>query len=204
MDGEMSEEEHRDTDPAEALRCSVLTRMLALLRAQRWNYQTTHWQSQGGSSYGDHLLFQRLYEDRDEEIDSLAEKIVGLFGVDSDGEYHFDNLSQAEMTESWLQSWSVFECPFHRALQSEKDFQSFWAEGYKVLKDLGDMSLGLDDWLMSTASEHETNQYLLQQRVSQQHQARQASQKLTRVWFSSPSSQRRGRETREASDTESD
>ena len=40
----------------------ILQEVLGLLRGQYWNYWTTHWQVKGENYYGNHLLFQRLYE----------------------------------------------------------------------------------------------------------------------------------------------
>jgi DNA-binding ferritin-like protein len=52
----------------------VLSSLLAL-----W---ALHWQAKGQPFYGDHLLFERLYKARVEQIDSLAEVIAGHFGAD--------------------------------------------------------------------------------------------------------------------------
>src|SRR5260221_1323398 len=40
--------------------------------------QTHHWTASGDSFFGDHQLFQRLYERAIEDIDSIAEKVIGL------------------------------------------------------------------------------------------------------------------------------
>jgi len=194
----------KHTDQQKSLLREVLTDMLSLLQAQRWNYQTSHWQSQGEPFYGDHLMFQRLYESLDADIDGLAEKILGLLVMPGDDAYPFDNTTQATKLSQWLESWNVFDCPYKRSLQSERDMQTLWARGYEVLKDTGSLSLGLDDWVMSTASAHETNLYLLQQRMHAQDHMRKASQDLTRAWYLKPSSSRRGREFHAAEDKESD
>ena len=54
----------------------------ACLRAAHHLYWTRHWMAKGTPFYGDHLLFERLYEARVEEIDGLAELIAGLYGAD--------------------------------------------------------------------------------------------------------------------------
>ena len=41
-------------------------------------YQNLHWLSRGDSFYGDHLLFQRLYEKLGDESDQIAERAIGL------------------------------------------------------------------------------------------------------------------------------
>lgn len=53
----------------------------ACLRAAHHLYWTLHWQSKGSQFYGDHLLFERLYTARVEEIDGLAEVIAGHYGA---------------------------------------------------------------------------------------------------------------------------
>lgn len=54
---------------------------LGALRALYMIHQSHHWQSQGKTFYGDHLLFQRLYEGITPEIDQVAEKLIGLDGA---------------------------------------------------------------------------------------------------------------------------
>jgi DNA-binding ferritin-like protein len=53
---------------------NILLQLLAILRALQWSHQTAHWKVRGEPFYGDHLLFQKLYEAVGEEIDTLAEK----------------------------------------------------------------------------------------------------------------------------------
>lgn len=54
-----------------------LSALLAFLRAEAWIHQAHHWQTRGCSYYGDHLLFERLYNDAQGMVDGLAEKAVG-------------------------------------------------------------------------------------------------------------------------------
>ena len=63
-----------------SLKC--LLDLWAHLRAAHHVYWTLHWQSRGPTAYGDHLLFERLYSARIEEIDGLAEIIAGEYGSD--------------------------------------------------------------------------------------------------------------------------
>jgi DNA-binding ferritin-like protein len=132
----------------------ILQEILALLRAQYFNYWTSHWQSQGANYYGNHLLFQRLYEAIQEEIDTLAEKIVGYFGNE-----HVDNKIIMEKAKKWTDQWDGEIV--QRALKSEQDLQDALKTAYDKLDK--DKSLGLDDFLAATASAHETNLYLLGQ-----------------------------------------
>ena len=132
--------------------------LLAILRAQEMSYQTSHWQSSGMSYYGNHLLFQRLYESVGAEIDGIAEKMVGYLGAES------VNLApQAVKVATFAVAWSKIDCPFHRGLASEEQLQTATKAAYDGIKEIGAMTLGLDDFLMAMANAHETNAYLLQQ-----------------------------------------
>lgn len=130
---------------------------LALLRAQYHNYQESHWTAVGGNYYGNHLLFQRLYEGVQEEVDSVAEKSLALFPE------VIDTGKLQKMMCYWLERWRGISCPFHRGLMSEKDLQNVAKALYQSLEDAGMLSMGWDDMLMALANDHETNTYLLQQ-----------------------------------------
>lgn len=132
--------------------------MLAILRAQYLSYQTSHWQASGDSYYGNHLLFQRLYESVTAEIDGLAEKMVGFLGSEA---VHI--APQVQKIAAYATAWSEVSCPFHRGLASEKAAQEAFQSCYDKIKAAKAMTLGLDDFIMATANAHETNSYLLQQ-----------------------------------------
>ena len=61
---------------------SALLGLWASLRSAHHVYWTLHWQSRGAPYYGDHLLYQRLYEARVKEIDRVAEAIAAIYGSD--------------------------------------------------------------------------------------------------------------------------
>jgi len=136
----------------------MLQWLLGCLRAQYWSYQQAHWQVKGQSFYGDHLMFERLYESVQGQTDVLAEKMVAAYGPDA-----VDGLDLGAKFESFIRRWSDTDCLHKRGLLSEQDFQQICERVYKQLKSMGEMSLGMDDFLMATANEHETNQYLLRQ-----------------------------------------
>ena len=140
----------------------LLCNLLALLRAQSLSYQSSHWVVMGDSFYGDHLLFQRLYESVGDQIDQLAEKLVGYLGPQSVALAH-----QAPIIAQYSLRWAPIECNHRRGLQSERDCQDAIKLAYDGIKAAQAMTLGLDDWLMATANAHETNQYLLQQVLTQ-------------------------------------
>lgn len=65
----------------DALLVSLLD-LWASLRSAHHVYWTLHWQAKGAPYYGDHLLYQRLYEARVKEIDRVAEAVAALYGAD--------------------------------------------------------------------------------------------------------------------------
>lgn len=58
----------------------ALSYVWANLRAEHQLFWTYHWRSKGKDYYGDHLLYQRLYEARVAEIDRVAEVLMALGG----------------------------------------------------------------------------------------------------------------------------
>jgi DNA-binding ferritin-like protein len=138
----------------------MLGQLLAALRAMVWNYQTSHWQVSGDTFYGDHLLFERLYGTAHGEVDGLAEKMMGLFGKAA-----VEGAEQAWQMARIMQTLSEVGCPYQRGLQSEQRFQAMLSKARETLKELGQLSMGLDDLLPAMASAHDTHLYLLQQRL---------------------------------------
>lgn len=144
----------------------ILQGLLSLLRAQYWAYQNAHWETRGPNFYGSHLLFQRIYEGEEageapsiqDDVDGLAEKMVGIYGPEA-----VCSSTLISMTSKWIHRWEQIGDLHKRMLLSEVDFQRCVETTYDRLKAMDELSLGMDDWLMATASSHETNQYLLRQ-----------------------------------------
>ena len=107
--------------------CEAFQILLAVLRGAQWTFQSTHWQVFGESFYGDHLMFQRLYESLDDEIDTVAEKMVAMFGPTC-----VNPLEQSLMMVDWLSGWNQIECPIKRSLTVVRDIQ----ETLKIVKKL--------------------------------------------------------------------
>lgn len=53
------------------------------LRVEEMLFHVYHWRSKGADYYGDHLLYQRLYQDRALEIDRIGEVLIALGGAPS-------------------------------------------------------------------------------------------------------------------------
>lgn len=149
----------------------MLQWLLACLRSQYWSYQESHWQVKGATFYGDHLLFQRLYESVQKQVDTLAEKLVGKYGVDA-----VNGLDLGAKFEVFIRRWNETDCLHERGFLSEQDFQTLCQNVHRKLKEMGELSLGMDDFLMATANEHETNQYLLRQILRSKESAKMAAE----------------------------
>lgn len=145
----------------------LLIQLLSALRALHWSHWTSHWKSSGPISYQSHLLFERLYTGVVDEIDGLAEKIVGEYGPEALGD-----LSVMAGSARFLSGHEGGDL-VSRALQMETHLQTAIKTAYETLKANGELSLGMDDFLMALANSHETNVYLLRQNL------RTASQKVT-------------------------
>jgi DNA-binding ferritin-like protein len=134
--------------------CKILSAYVAFTRALYILHQQSHWEAQ---AYGDHLLFQRLYEDAQEISDDAAERAKGLCGdkVIFEGEEAI-----AKKFEPKIKTLSSL---LESSLEIEKAFQVVNQNTYDALKAKDMITLGLDDLLMSQASQGEVHIYLLQQ-----------------------------------------
>ncbi len=143
----------------------ILAHMLAMLRSAYILHQTSHWQASGPMFYGDHEMLKRIYESVEDEIDTLAEKMVAKYTGAV-----VDPIQQAEIINQHVQEMEQKSGgdPIMRAMVVEEDLQETFTNAYAHLKQSNTMSLGLDDFIMSVANNHETNVYLLRQRLQQQ------------------------------------
>lgn len=129
---------------------------LANLRAAYQIHQDGHWQVDGSSSYGQHLLLQRLYEETQDLADGFAERLVGM-GL------RIDEPDMAERIRSTVDVVSETDGCVHRSLSAVNYAIDGHAAAYDALKRAGTLTLGTDDLLMAQSNTLETHRYLLQQ-----------------------------------------
>lgn len=135
---------------------------VATLKAMALIHQHNHWTTNGEMFYSEHLLFERLYNSVLEDLDLAAEKYMGLFGDDV-----LVYTLQTELLSKVLSNYNKLESsPVEMSLAVEKDFIKFSNDAYKCFEEQGELSLGLDDMIMSIASNREEAVYLLQQSLS--------------------------------------
>lgn len=134
--------------------------LLASTNALALLYQTQHWKSSGQSQYGDHLLFQRLYEQTSLESDGIAEKIVGLSSEDL-----VDASLLSSMTDKFLLSVYVpAKDAASTSLAAEIKHVALLEHFSKLLDNEGLLTYGVDNMLGELADKHEENVYLLKMR----------------------------------------
>lgn len=137
----------------------VVNLYLATLQAIYTIHRHNHWTTKGSNFYGDHLLFQRLYEAAEANADLAAEKFIGLFGK---GKVDFS--MQNDLIHKIVKKYeSMSGNPSEVSLIAEKQFLKLSKEMYDLFKESDIMTLGLDDMIMSVASKSEEAVYLLQQ-----------------------------------------
>lgn len=130
---------------------------VALMRSISLVHQNHHWITKGENFYGNHLLFERIYKTADDDADLAAEKFIGLFGTDV-----LDLNLQAQMIGKIMGNFASGD-PIGTSLRIEKKFLDFSEKFYKMIKEEGKITLGLDDMIMAIASNRETSVYLLKQ-----------------------------------------
>jgi DNA-binding ferritin-like protein len=132
---------------------------VAALKAASIIHQLNHWTCKGDSFYGDHLLFERIYDSASDDIDKAAEKFIGLFGDEC-----VDYKLQTTLLNSLLDKYKDEE-PLQKSLNIEQNICDFTVQLYSCLEKCKKLTTGLDDTLSSICSNRETSIYLLKQRI---------------------------------------
>jgi DNA-binding ferritin-like protein len=141
---------------------NALLGVWAAIRAEHQLFWTYHWRSKGSSYYGDHLLWQRLYEARVQEIDRMAEVIMAIGGP-----------SAVDPMRSWVAVSDIIN-------RSEKLGATDAARGVALVADTlnridsanellgaGANTLAINNVLAGFADKHLEALYLLRQRAAQ-------------------------------------
>jgi len=141
--------------------CKIAALYIACLKGIAQIHRHNHWLTNGVEFYGDHLLFERLYDSALEDLDAAAEKFIGILG-----DKCLDYDLQTDLLHKVLLKYKNLEgSPAQMSLAVEKDFIKFSKVAYQTFEDEGSLTLGLDDMLMSIASSREESVYLLQQKL---------------------------------------
>jgi DNA-binding ferritin-like protein len=143
---------------------SVLLVHLKFLAAVHQNH---HWTAKGDPFYGDHLLFERLYGGTVGEIDSVAEKAVGLGNVSN-----VDLMLQTTQVLRLVQGYGMSQTipqPTElakRSLMAEMNFLATIMRLVESMNETGTLTRGLDNLIAGIEDQHEGHVFLLKQRCT--------------------------------------
>lgn len=145
------------------LRSKLLCELYSLLQAVYMQHQKSHLVAKGKSSYSDHLLFERLYSPLLGELDSIAERAIGLDSHDISLDH-----TLAKM-RIFVSMWSSEENDIRASYIAEE--KVLWLVGRirQLLEKEDQLTLGLEDLLGGIANQHEEHCYLLKQRLEEVH-----------------------------------
>jgi DNA-binding ferritin-like protein len=151
----------------QGLSLAELGAFTAVLRAAAWVHQSHHWQTRGDTFYGDHLLYERLYNDSLDLIDRVAERTVG-----SGHRLLVHPVIQANQVAALvkffcgdIQTDPTPEQLAGLSFMTEVYTLSILGMVYVKLQTAGLLSNGTDNLLQDVADKHEGFVYLLRQRV---------------------------------------
>ena len=145
-----------------------LTRSLlnawAALHGEYWLLWTLHWRAKGSDYYGDHLLYQRLYEARVAELDRMAEIIAAVGGAGA-----LDPVKGLDAAKDLVARVEAMQAP---------DAAKAVLAAQTVMQAMGDAAqaaqgtpykLAVENATGGIADSHLEAVYLLQQRLSGAH-----------------------------------
>jgi hypothetical protein len=130
---------------------------ISFLRSIALVHQNHHWLTKGKNFYGNHLLFERIYNSAQKDADLMAEKFVGVFNAEC-----LDLNLQSKIIAKMLGKYGSMDL-LKGSLKIETEFLEFCQHFYDVLDKDGNLTLGLDDAIMSVSSSREEAVYLLKQ-----------------------------------------
>ena len=146
---------------------SQLSIILVGLRYLAIVHQTHHWTTKGDPFYGDHLLFEKLYNVVAEEIDGLAEKTVGLGSIDNVNlQLQVSQLARMVQTYGTSSTLPQASDLARRSLIAEVGFLRCVDHCVCSMKEQGLLTRGLDNFLAGVQDVHEGHCYLLKQRCT--------------------------------------
>lgn len=139
-----------------------LAGFLAITEALQMLEHSHHWQTKGENFYGDHLLYQRLYETILGEIDLIGEKLIGVSQQPSLTNY----FKRIKAMEVFLKAVTHNDQPYivvsHDA---ELAYVRMGGELMDNLEQAGLLTRGLEQMLGNILDKHEEHIYLLDQRI---------------------------------------
>ena len=139
-----------------------LAAFLAATEGLQVIHHAHHWQTKGEPFYGDHLLYQRLYEAILAEIDLIGEKLIGVSKETALTNY----FKRVKAMEMFLKAVTHSEKPY--VVVSHDAELTYVRLGEELMDKLQQSNLltrGLEQMLGNILDKHEEHVYLLDQRI---------------------------------------
>ena len=142
-----------------------LSVLLVHLRFLAFVHQTHHWVTKGDSFYGDHKLFEELYNNTVADIDALAEKTVGL-GTTENVNITLQVNQLMRLVKGYGMTSTIPQPSeiTRRSLAAEVNFIKTAELAFECLKERGGSTLGLENLIGGILDVHESHVYKLKQR----------------------------------------
>ena len=143
-----------------------LKEYISTTRAVHLWFHGAHNVTRGTGFSGDHVnLYGQIYHEIQEDIDGLIEKAVGLTNDEGLACPASITIRAGEILADYpspvgLSSLSIATC----GCQLLEAYLKFLKMIFETLEDSDDLSLGLNDYIMSHSNKYESFIYLLQQR----------------------------------------
>jgi len=144
-----------------------LSVMLVHLKFLAMVHQNHHWTAKGDSFYGDHKLFEELYDHTVDEIDSIAERAIGL-GTTANVDLVLQTAQLQRLVHGYGMSQTVPQSTelAKRSLIAEMNFIAVVAQLVSTMKENCIFSDGTANLIAGIQDNHERNVYLLKQRCT--------------------------------------
>ena len=140
----------------------MLIEIFCTLKALSEYYKTGHWQVKNTIYYSDHLLLDRLAEESQEQLDAIAEKIVGTTGNSSILNLNDVLKKQYELIKNLPYTPNENTAFFEAGLSLEQRVLELCAS----VDSSPETSVGIKNMIGDIADESEARVYLLKQRLS--------------------------------------
>jgi len=142
-----------------------LSAMLVHLKFLAQVHQNHHWTAKADPFYGDHLLFSRLYEAVTGEIDSVAEKAIGL-GNSANVDLTLQTMQLMKLVQGYGSSGTIPVASelARRSYVAEMTFLKTVDSFVDMMRGSGQLTRGLDNLIAGIQDTHESHIYLLKQR----------------------------------------
>jgi len=157
----------QDGGPSKLETC--LTKVNSMLRAMHLWFHSAHNVAYGMPFKGDHKLYKKIYEAIQDEVDDFIERSIGLTRNQDMG-CPIKITSAAEKIVASLPSPSSLKgCEVSEAGRDIVEaYLALLEVVYKELESSNELTLGLDDLIMSSANTHEGYFYMLHQRATKE------------------------------------